>query len=248
MTRSLVPREHGAYAQLGAPLVAALLAAHASVAALLLAAAAAVVFTAHEPLLVLLGRRGARARREDGRRARRRLVLAIVVAMFAALVALVLAPRARPWLMVPAVLAGLALLAILRGRERTLHGELVSAAALISTALPVAIAGDLPAHVALALCAVFGLASFLSTVEVRAIARRQANPIARAGAWGCAFAALVALHRAAPAFALSSLPVVGTVFVIAAIRPRPASLPRLGWALASASMMTTVAVVIAARA
>src|SRR5687767_8382553 len=49
------PKEHGAYGQLGFPLVTTL--------------AVVALFIAHEPLVVLLGRRGARIRREQGRRA-----------------------------------------------------------------------------------------------------------------------------------------------------------------------------------
>src|SRR5262249_5958355 len=52
MTRSLWPREHGAYAQLGAPLATALARQVPTVPAALLAAAACCAFLANEPLLV----------------------------------------------------------------------------------------------------------------------------------------------------------------------------------------------------
>ena len=66
--RSLWPREHGAYAQLAAPLLTALVIVRPTVAAALLALAACIAFLANEPLLVVLGHRGKRMREQDGRR------------------------------------------------------------------------------------------------------------------------------------------------------------------------------------
>jgi dihydropteroate synthase len=66
--RSLAPREHGAYGQLGFPLLTALCAAWPRPAGLLFAASAVTLFLAHEPALVAFGRRGERVRDEEGGR------------------------------------------------------------------------------------------------------------------------------------------------------------------------------------
>ena len=58
----LWPREHGAYVELLAPLLTALLFLPFSTASLAYASAACALFLAHEPCLVLLGLRGARTR------------------------------------------------------------------------------------------------------------------------------------------------------------------------------------------
>jgi hypothetical protein len=55
--RSLWPREHGAYAQLGAPLATAIAMQAPTIGALALASAACLAFLANEPLLVVLGHR-----------------------------------------------------------------------------------------------------------------------------------------------------------------------------------------------
>src|SRR6185503_1061213 len=74
VSRSLLPREHGAYVQLLAPLATALVARTPTWQAALLAIAAACAFLANEPLLVMLGHRGKRIRSSDGARAQRRLL------------------------------------------------------------------------------------------------------------------------------------------------------------------------------
>ncbi len=56
---SLLPREHGAYAQLGFPLVTALALGDLGVAPLLLVVGIIAVFLVHEPVMVLSGGRGA---------------------------------------------------------------------------------------------------------------------------------------------------------------------------------------------
>ncbi|MDP2875112.1 MAG: YwiC-like family protein, partial [Holophaga sp.] len=55
---SMMPREHGAYAQLGVSLLASLFLVPASPRAWGQALATTLVFLASEPLLVLMGRRG----------------------------------------------------------------------------------------------------------------------------------------------------------------------------------------------
>ena len=72
--RSLAPREHGAYGQLGLPMLAALGSGLPGAVAALLSVSAWTLFLAHEPLLVLLGRRGERLQVEQRPRAMVRLV------------------------------------------------------------------------------------------------------------------------------------------------------------------------------
>jgi hypothetical protein len=198
-------------------------------------------------LLVELGQRGSRARREDGKRARRRIVLGALVSVGLALGGLALAPAARPWVAVPAALAGGALLFILRRSERTLAGELVASAALTAAALPVGIASGLTPPVGVAVCAVFYATSLVSTVEVRAIARRDTNLAGRIAAWTIAATVVLLLALDAPGLAVSALPMMITVIAIAVSRPKPAHLRRLGWTLATASLVMAGAVVVAAR-
>lgn len=65
-TRSLWPREHGAYIQLLVPLVTSLLATGLSWAAAAIAVGAGFAFLTSEPLRVVLGGRGPRMREATG--------------------------------------------------------------------------------------------------------------------------------------------------------------------------------------
>jgi hypothetical protein len=76
MTRTLLPREHGAYGQLALPLVTALAMGRPGGAALALTLAAIAAFLLHQPVLLLATRRESRAR--DLARTARRLERSLV--------------------------------------------------------------------------------------------------------------------------------------------------------------------------
>ncbi len=126
--RSLLPKEHGAYGQLGLALVTAVALGRPTLAALALVVAFAATFVAHESLLVLVGHRGGRAQREDGPRARRLLAALLALGAANALVG-----RRRGGRSVVAVLALPAALAlalapiIARRRERSAAGGVLAA-------------------------------------------------------------------------------------------------------------------------
>src|SRR5687768_15345064 len=141
MPRSLLPREHGAYVQLLAPLVAALATFGAKTSSLLLALAACLAFAANEPLLVALGHRGRRMHKRDGARARRLLAIIVPAAAIAGGTGLVLSPHAgRLAVLIVAIPAAVLVVFAWRRAERSLAGEIVAAIALTGAALPIAIA------------------------------------------------------------------------------------------------------------
>lgn len=243
----MLPREHGAYAQIALPLVAALASSEPTVAGACLTAAACAAFTAHEPALVLLGHRGTRARREKGPEAGRRFVLALALVVAGGLAAFVLAPAARPWMAFPAGLATASAGALLRKRERTLGGEILAAATLASVAVPVVVAGGLPWQAAVAMWAVFSSASAIATVEVRSIARRNVPGTARAAAWTVLAAVALLSFRTRPLMPLALVPVAATVTYFAVRSPPPAALRRLGWTLVGSTLAMTAGIVLALR-
>jgi hypothetical protein len=245
--RTLMPREHGAYAELALPLIAVLFGGRPTAAAACLAVASCAAFVAHEPLLVVLGQRGARARREDGARSMRRLTALAVVAATLVAIGVALVPKTLPWLGVAAAIAACAGVFVARRSERTLGGELAAAAALTATALPVAAASGLDSARALALCAVFYATAIASTVEVRCVARRDEGIATRLSAWAVSSSLMTALAVEAPRFALAAVPSLAVVAGIAILRPGPQRLRQIGWTLAAASLVTATGVVVALR-
>lgn len=246
MARSLLPREHGAYGQLGVPLAVALAAGRPGFAAVALAAAVIAAFLAHEPALVLAGHRGARARRDDGGRARRRLTMyalaaailgggAIVVAGVAVLAAAALV----------AVLAAVTAALVALGRERTLAGETWAASTLAAAALPVALAAGAEPAAALRawLCWTLGFTAATGAVRATIAAAKHRPRVAPLAGVAVSGAATAGLAVAVDGAVLASAPLVLAALALALWPPPPRQLRRVGWVLVAASLATGAALV-----
>jgi hypothetical protein len=230
---SLWPREHGAYAQLGAALVSAFALAPAmrSLAQGLLTAA---LFLASEPLLALLGRRG------ETTGAGRRLAALGALAALAAAAAWAGAPFALLGSLAPAGVLGLGLFALfLAGRERSAAGEVLAAWTFAATALPMAAAGGAVrpgAVLALTLAAVFTLGTAVVHGHLMALRRGGASAPRLA-----AFLLALALAAGAWAFlplcaALGLLPMTLAALAVWLCPPAPRRLKAVGWTAAACAL------------
>jgi len=232
-TRSLWPREHGAYFQLAVPLGAACV-RHPSRAGLALAAAAIFGFLAHEPLLVLLGHRGPRLLAAQGKSARTRFLVLVAGAVVLGGAALVMAPAVLPIAGCVAVVAVVALALGSRGELHTVGGELVATVALTSACAPVLVAGGVLAIAALGTWIAWA-AGFCATVVAvhRVIARHKhgAAIIDRVLAVGFAGATVVAAS-ASPAMA----PLAGIAALLVIAPPRASHLRAVGIAIVVAAV------------
>lgn len=255
MARSLLPREHGAYAALAFPSVTGLAIGRLTASSLLLVAAAILAFVAHESLLVALGARGKRALAEAGRRARTLLVILGAMAAAAAVAGMALAPgEASRACAVPAAFALVTGAAILAGREKTLAGELCALGGLVSVGLPVAIAAAVPTAAAAFACGVWALSFAATTIAVRAMV---AKPRPRPWVPGAmrAAAAVVGLVGSGAALALAiidpvrwipaaaALPCTALAASLALGRVHPRRLRQVGWTIVAADVATLVALV-----
>lgn len=252
----LLPREHGAYGQLGFPLLSALLLGRPTLGAFSLFGAALATFVVHEPLLVLLGHRGRRAARELGPRARTQFVLLVSLAtLLGTLGLLVSPPAARSSVLVPIALAVLVAAAIVKGREKSSAGELAACIALASTALPVAIAAEVTPRRALLAAAVWAAASAVGTFTVRSVIERAKEGSVRGarvalllGVAVVTLAAVLSAARLVPALLPLALVPQALLALIVALRPiSPRRLRELGWMLIAASTLTLVALLLGLR-
>jgi YwiC-like protein len=254
--RSLAPREHGAYGQLGFPLLTALGVASPRLPGALFAASAVALFLAHEPALVAFGRRGQRAREEDGGRARRMLVATLAAGAALGAAALWLSPApARLGAAVAAALGGLLTLAVALRIEKTLPGELLAAAAMTSAGLPVAVAGGVPWSLAVSIWGAWLFAFAAAVFPVRSVIvehkQRQESPALRmAGTLlAVASAALLAAAGELPRnLVLADLPLFLASMSIALRPPSVKQMTRAGWTLMVAGAVTAALMIAAARA
>lgn len=252
---NLMPREHGAYAQVIFPLLTALLLGGVNTPALLLVLAAVTVFLAHEPLLVLLGSRGGRARREAGSAARLRLLWLVAVGLPVGLLGLWLSPpAARVGASIPLALAVLLAPLTFRRQEKTALGELLVAITLSTTLIPVATAGGARLTVAAGAAFVWATVFVLGTLTVRGIIAR-AKKTARPG-WrhyigpalsvaAILLSAPLALMEGVPALAAVAVvptALVALVFGLAGVHPR--NLRRMGWSLVASNLAVLAALIL----
>lgn len=238
MPRSLLPREHGAYAQLAAPVIATCIAAP-SLAGALLALAAACAFVANEPLLVVLGHRGKRMKAEDGARAMRWLVVLVVAALVAGITGLALAPHAiaaAALTIVPAVvLVGFAW----QRKERTLLGELVAAITLTGAALPVAVAGGMALRSATWMWAAWAVGYALTVVAVHRVITRHKRRMQ--GADVSSFAAMLGAACGLAYLGLAiALPLAAAALALVIVAPSARHLRAIGFVLVGASLISLV--------
>lgn len=236
MTRSLWPREHGAYGQLAVPLAVALASGRPGVAAIGLTTAAVAGFLAHEPALVLAGRRGARAKHEARPRATRRLVgLGAVAAIGATGVAHSASVASAAG---ASLLLAIAVALLVRYRvEKSLGGEILAASALAAAAAPVAIANGVTPEWAAWTWLGWSLGFAAVTCAVHSTFPRGTRNVRHAQLAGAATViAIVTLGIVgSPARALG-LPLVLAAIALVIVAPPPRRLRQVGWALMTATV------------
>ena len=252
---NLWPREHGAYAQLGVALAAALALAPAprSLAQALFSVA---LFLGSEPLLGLLGRRG-QLPPGSAARAWGRLALLGGVALAAGAAAWFGLPPARLQSLLPAAILGLALFALfLARRERTAQGEVLAAWTFAAASLPIAMAGGArpapAAQLALLLALLFSLGTALVHGHLQSLRRGGASwPRACAVLFGLALLAgswaLGRGHGLPPRAFLALLPMALSALAVWAKPPAPRRLKAVGWAVAACALAGAALVVVCLR-
>jgi len=246
MNRHLIPREHGAYAELGFPLLSGLVLSSPGASSWLFVLAAILLFLANEPAVVLAGARGKRLQEEMGPEARRQLALLATLGAIAGVAAMALAPVIARWLaLVPAAFALCLVPAVLSKQLKTLPGEALAAAAFSSMHLPVAAAGDASGELLWGPPVMWLATTMVATFAVHAIKARVTGlnawvvPLAT---WS-APAALVSALAAAWYFPgirvvclAACLPLAG-VIAVNRLAPGPKRLKQVGWTVVAANAL-----------
>jgi hypothetical protein len=247
--RSLWPREHGAYAELGFPVLTGLTVGVPSAPALALAGAAVALFLAHEPVAVLTGMRGERLRTSEGKQARKRAAALAGFGLLLGAVGLgVAGPDVRLAALLP-VAAGLLLVPwIVRRRQKTFVGELVVIVAFAAAVVPISLAVGASWRFAWTAGGVWFVSFGLGTLAVHALKLRHKR--GAAAGWVAATSFVLAAAVAAAAVAgtvLGRLPVplavavltpAGLVTALAVTPVHPRRLKRVGWSLVAANTVT----------
>ena len=257
--RRIIPREHGAYAELLFPIIAVFLGGSPTTSTWLLAVGAIAAFLANEPLLVLVGQRGTRMKRDEGDRAKRALLVFLLFAFGAGVAGLALAPRAAQFAVVlPLLLGGTLIMLAIQGLERSMFGEVLAAAALSSVAVPLGLSAGLTLPAALAVALIWALNALLGTSIVRlTVARTKAKTTHELRAVRLKRTALIVTCLAVVAVGVAApfgsrvglwvmaaaVPVAVVVLAMAALQPTVRRLRLMGWSLIGANLVALIAVV-----
>lgn len=252
---SLLPREHGAYAQLGFPLVTALALGDVGVAPVLLVVGIIATFLVREPVMVLSGGRGGRAKRQVGARAGRRGAGLLAIALAAGAAGLWLAPpTARYSAIIPVALGALLVPLTLSRQEKKLVGELLVSVGLSSTMIPVALSGGAGVRETLVAFIVWSVAFSLGTITVRAIIARakKADEPSRAvhlapllNTIAIAIAIAVAFGGNVPSLAaVAVVPTALAALIFGLLGVHPRHLRRMGWSLVASNVFVLAALIV----
>lgn len=234
----LLPREHGTYGEVVFPLVSALLIGAVNPGSWALVALATGGYLAHEGLLVITGRRGPRAAREQ----RRAAILSL--ATFGGLAAMGLAVAVTTltrdaWIAtgVVGVLSILGVATAFVGRQHSLPGELLAAAALPGWCAPVAIQGGVDMTTAATLWAVWSIGFAAATCVVHVvIARSKQQP------FGLALAGTFGFAIAGPLVSVAAIPLTLTAVSLVWLPVSARRLRHVGWSVIAASVLTLIVV------
>jgi hypothetical protein len=261
--RKMIPREHGAYAELLFPIATVFLAGAPTTSTVLLAIAAIAAFLANEPLLVLVGDRGTRLQRTESDRAKRALLVFGLVAVGAGIGGVLTAPSAAQIAVIlPMLLGGGVFLIAVQGLERSMFGQGLAAAALSSVAVPLGLSAGLSVTASFSVALIWAVTALLGTSIVRlTVARTKAKTkeekasVAFKRTLLIAACLLVIGVGAAAPFGKSiglwvlaaAVPVAVVVLIMAVFRPTSHRLRMMGWSLVGASLLSLIAVVTALR-
>ena len=261
--RKMVPREHGAYAELLFPIVSVLLGGAPTTSTWLLAIGAIGAFLANEPLLVLFGQRGTRMQREESDRAKRALLIFSLVALGAGVGGLLIASAPVQYAVVVPLLLGVTLVMLaIQGLERSMFGEGLAAVTLSSIAIPLGLSAGLGLRVTLSIALLWLTTSLLGTAVVRlTVARTKAKTDEELRRVGfkrgmlilvCSLVIIVGVvgltgSREGLLTLAAAMPVALVVLAVAALQPTARRLRLMGWSLVAANLCSLIAVVTALK-
>lgn len=169
----LRPKEHGAYAVVAIPMIAALLVVGPTVAGIGIAVATVAGFMAHEPLLLLWGHRGRRAQQFSSRACSRAALLLMVMTLGGTLAFASGSAAVRIALVACLGVAVTTFGVAIGGQHRALAAELWATAGLSLPSAAMLLAGGASVPLASESWAVWLLGFSATTVSVRSVIAAQ---------------------------------------------------------------------------
>jgi len=248
---SLLPREHGVYAEVAFPILTALWIGRPSVAGICFAIAVIAAFMVHEPALVLMGRRGAWVKSGLGQQAKRWIVILAGIAAVCSAVGLWRSTDAArlAFLVLVPVAVPLAFMTVNK-QEKTIAGECLIALIVSLASVPIAMAGGASARIALAAALVWTVVFVSATATVHAILARAKRRTGTPAVLVAVISLMVAAGAAracvlgGPSWLVALVPAPLVGFGVLVARLPVQRLRTLGWLLVLGNLATATLLVL----
>ncbi len=242
----LKPKEHGAYAILGIPVVTALWIAGPTVVGFSVAVAAVTGFLAHEPLLVTLGHRGSRAQRTTPA-ASRQLAILLLITIACGGVAIASGSTAVRWsLLLCGMLAIVSFALAIAGKHKTLGGQLFGVVGLSVPCVPIMLAGGLGISATQETWATWLIGFASTTMAVRGVIaaqKRQSRSVHWTAITGLSLLA-GGLTLAGFRLPITTLPMIAMSWYLMLDPPPAKQLKRVGWTLVVGTIASAVWIIV----
>ncbi|QDV62531.1 YwiC-like family protein [Crateriforma conspicua] len=238
----LKPKEHGAYAIVGIPIITALVIAGPTVAGVCVAVAAVTGFLAHEPLLVTLGHRGSRAQRTTPA-ASRRLAVLVSITVACGTVAIAMGSASVRWsLVLCGVLATASFALAIVGKHKTLGGQLFGVVGLSVPCVPIMLAGKAPLALTLEAWSTWLIGFAATTMAVRGVIatqKRQARWLHWWSLGGLTLLVVLLTYRAMQ-LPIVTFPMLVMSWYLMVDPPHAKQLKRVGWTLVVGTVASAI--------
>lgn len=238
----LKPKEHGAYAILGIPIVTALVVAGPTIVGVCVAIAAVTGFLAHEPLLVTMGGRGSRAKRTTPAATRRLWMLLGVTAVGGCIAMIFGSTPVRYALLGCGMLAIISFSLAITGKHKALGGQLWGVVGLSVPCVPIFLAGNLTSSQTAEAWGTWLIGFAATTMAVRGVIAAQKRQ-SRMIHW----AAITALTLLVAAMTYDSLtlpiatvPMLAMSWYLMFDPPHAKQLKRVGWTLVLGTVVSAI--------
>jgi YwiC-like protein len=238
----LLPREHGAYTELGFSLATALGLGRITSPAILLAASLIAFFVAHEPIAILLRGRGNRRLAEAKHGAVATAALSIGAGIILGAAGWWQAPvAARSAVLLPLCFGAALMLIVSKRREKSALGEMLMALTFAGALIPIALAAETDAAAALMAAALWAVIFILQTLAVREVRgrgrdyqERRLSPAVLTSTGVFVIAALLIGHWLS---VVALLPSGVIAAMCGLLRVSPRRLRTVGWAFAVSDVL-----------
>ncbi len=242
----LKPKEHGAYAIIGVPIVTALILSGFTWVGISVSLAAVCGFLAHEPMLVRLGHRGGRAQKSSPQATKRLSILTLLLLISGGIAMAAGSMQVRYALLGCGLLATTSFVLAYRGAHRSFPGQLWGVIGLSAPCVPILLSGSDSSTQGWVVWFAWLIGFLSTTVAVRAViaAQKQQSTNQHWMILVTLTGLLTALALNGQVIYLTVVPMVLLSWYLLVFPPPARHLKRVGWTLVAGTILSAILMIL----